>query len=320
MALGTRRRVATRRSPSPPASPRGWLTLLVLALATAILALGPATVLDILSGVAFTRPPAGAVTVSPHPDGVLQADLRSIAGSLSRGRLAASVVDLQSGASSTLDAERAYPAASLFKLSILVTVLAEEDAGHLDPERTLEIQPQDWSDGSGVLQARVGDRLSTRELTRLMIQESDNIAALVLLDAVSAPRVNATAASLGLRSTRLIDHRAGEPGEHTTSAADMATLFQLLATGSAINQQVSERALQLLESRQTVAWLSDGLPFWVKLAHKWGDLPDARNDAGVVFTPHGAYVAVVLTEDAEPDEAAHAIKRVSRLMYDRLAH
>src|SRR6266508_2812536 len=145
MAVGTRGRVASRRS---SASPRGWVTLLVLALATAMLALGPGTVRDILTGVAFTRPPAGAVRVSPHADGALQADLRTIAGSLSTGRLAASVVDLQSGASSALDAERAYPAASLFKLPILVSVLAEEDAGRLDPERTLQVQQQDWTDGS----------------------------------------------------------------------------------------------------------------------------------------------------------------------------
>src|ERR671937_738339 len=133
MAVGTRQPAAPRRSSPPPASRRGWLPLLVLALAAAILALGPGTVRDILTGVAFTRPPAGTVTVSPHADGALQADLRSIAGSLSTGRLAASVVDLQTGATSALDAERAYPAASLFKLSILVTVLAEEDAGRLDP-------------------------------------------------------------------------------------------------------------------------------------------------------------------------------------------
>jgi beta-lactamase class A len=291
----------------------------VLALATAVVALGPGVIRDAISGLLFTRPHAGTTVVTPHADGALQAELRGIGDSLSTGRMAASVVDLQSGAASVLDAERAYPAASLFKLPVLISVLAEEDAGRLDPERTLEIQQRDWTDGSGVLQARVGERLSVRELTRLMIQESDNIAALVLLDVLGVPRVNALAAQLGLRSTRLVDHRAGEPGDHTTSAADMALLFQMLATGSAVSQHVSEGALQLLESRQTVAWLSDGLPFWVKVAHKWGDLPDARNDAGIVFTPHGSYVAVALTRDAEPDEAARAITRVSRLMYERLA-
>ena len=74
-----------------------------------------------------------------------------------------------------------------------------------------------------------------------------------------------------------------------------------------------------LELKQSVAWLADGLPFWVKVAHKWGDLPEARHDAGVVFTPRGSYVVAVLTEGAQPDEAAALIARASRIGYDNLA-
>src|ERR1700737_1844528 len=148
---------------------------------------------------------------------------------MSPGRLGAVVVHLQTGASASVDAERAFPAASLFKLPLLVEVLAEEDSGQLEADGRRAIRPEDWTDGSGVLQARVGDQLTVRELTRLMIQESDNIAALVLLDAVGVPAVNAIVERLGMHATRLVDHRAdaGLSGsaEHTTSAADMAHLL-----------------------------------------------------------------------------------------------
>jgi len=80
--------------------------------------------------------------------------------------------------------------------------------------------------------------------------------------------------------------------------------------------RVSEQALSLLEVRQGVNWLGDDLPFWVKVAHKWGDLPEARHDAGVVFAPRGSYAIAVLTDGAPPDEAAAAIARVSREVYD----
>ena len=227
---------------------------------------------------------------------------------------------MQTGATAAIDATRAYPAASLFKLPILLQVLADEDNGQLDPDHQLEIRADDWTDGSGVLQARVGDRLSVRELTRLMIQESDNIAALVLLDAVSVADTNSLSARLGLQTTHVVDHRAGESGDHLTSADDMAHLLLLLATGQAVNQRVSEQALSLLELKQNVSWISDDLPFWVKVAHKWGDLPDARHDAGIVFTPRGNYVMAVLTEDAAPDESAKAIAEASRATYDYLGN
>ena len=58
-------------------------------------------------------------------------------------------------------------------------------------------------------------------------------------------------------------------------------------------------------------YYGDELPFWVKVAHKWGDLPQARNDVGAVFTPRGSYVVAVLTEDAMPDESA-SLQRASK--------
>jgi beta-lactamase class A len=272
-----------------------------------------------LSGLTFARPPAASVSAPrAHADADLQRRLDAVAASLGPGRFSAAVVDLATGASGSVDADRGWPAASLFKLPILVEVLAQVDARRLDADQRLPIRPEDWTDGSGVLQARVGERISVRELTRLMIQESDNIAALVLLDAVGLSAVNATSEGLGLHATRLVDHRAGQSGDHTTSATDMARLLVLLATGQAINPHVSEEALKLLELKQTFTWLGEDLPFWAKIAHKWGDLPDTRNDAGLVFTPRGSYVAVVLTQDAPPEESAGAIGRASRATYEYL--
>jgi beta-lactamase class A len=291
----------------------------VLVVIVAVISLGPGMLRDLVAGLVFVRPPAASVTAPPlHADAVLQTRLEGVRSSRSRGSTSAVVVIVQTGAWASLDAAQSLPAASLFKLPLLVEVLAAEDRGQLDADQRLEIRPEDWTDGSGVLQARVGDRLSVRELTRLMIQESDNIAALVLLDAVGVANTNATAEGLGLHATRLVDHRGGDTGEHTTSAADMAQLLVGLAAGQVINQRVSEAALALLELKQSISWLGDGLPFWVKVAHKWGDLPEARNDAGVVFTPRGSYVAVVMTQGGLPEESANVIARVSRVGYDYL--
>lgn len=287
----------------------------------ALASLGPSVIGELISGVLFVRPPAASIAPpAGHVDATLQARLEDAARSMAPGRLAATTIDLQSGATASVDGERPYPAASLFKLPILIDVLAEQDSGQLDPDRQVEIRQEDWTDGSGVLQARVGDRLTVRELTRLMIQDSDNVAALVLLDLTGVSNVNALADQLGLRTTRLIDHRAGQTGDHITSANDMAHLLVGLASGQVINRRVSEEALSLLELKQSVSWLADDLPFWVKVAHKWGDLPEQRHDVGLIFTPRGSYVIAVLTQDGEPDQAASAIARASRVTYDYLGN
>jgi beta-lactamase class A len=289
--------------------------------ATAVVSVGPSQLRELISGLTFVPPPAASIAAPPsHTDSALQARLEKVVSALPRGRLAAVVLDLETGAAADVDATRIYPAASLFKLPLLMEVLDEEDSGRLDPERLVEVRPEDWTDGSGVLQARIGDRLSVRELTRLMIEQSDNIAALVLLDLVGIASANAMADRLGLVDTHVVDHRGGESGDHTTSATDMAHLLVNLATGKAVSQHVSEHALSLLEQKQSVSWLGDELPFWVKVAHKWGDLPDARHDVGIVFTPRGSYVIAVLTQDSLPEESARAIAEVSRTTYDYLGN
>ncbi len=283
-----------------------------------VVGVGPGELRDFIAGVFFPAHPSNLNVGPRHDDAGLQARLQNLATSLPHGHLAAVAVDLQTGATASVDARRVFPAASLFKLPILMQVLDAEASGRIDPEQQVQIRPEDWTDGSGVLQARIGDRLSVRELTRLMIQESDNIAALVLLDVVGTQNVNALAQQLGLADTHVVDHRAGEPGDHTTTAEDMAHLLVSLATGQAISAEVSDQAIGLMQARQSVSWLADDVPFWVKVAHKWGDLPDARHDVGIVYTPHGAYVLAVLTENSLPDEAASAIARASRMMYEYL--
>jgi beta-lactamase class A len=305
------------RRPSGPIA--SLLALLVLAVVAALWSGNAiAGVASMARGVTYQRPAAAPVEPSPpRSDADLEARVRA-AATLPQGLAGAVVIDLTSGAEARVNDEQIFPAASLFKLPILVETLNQERQGRLGPDTRLEITPDAWADGSGVLQARIGDRLPVRELLRLMVQDSDNIAALVLLDELGVDNVNATMAGLGLRKTQLRDHRAGDDAPHTTTARDVATLLEAIATGHLFDAATSEQALQLLELKQANAWLAEQLPFWVRLAHKWGDLPEARHDAGIVFTPEGSYVVVVLTQGARPETAERAIAEIGRAGFDEL--
>jgi beta-lactamase class A len=276
------------------------------------------TAAEAVRGLVFTRPAVtGYIAPSERVDTPLQARVVA-AASLPGGTVGVVVRDLDGGLTATLNGDRSFPAASLFKLPILVEVLKQERLKRLNFDDRLEILRSQWTDGSGVLQARVGDRLPVRELLRLMVQESDNIAALVLLDAVGVENVNATMESMGLHATRLRDRRHSNTAPHTTSARDMARLLETIATGRLIDLETSETALNLLARQQSNAWLTDGLPWWVKLAHKWGDLPGARHDAGIVYAPSSTYLAVVLTEGGAPRAAQQVIAATSRAAFEYL--
>lgn len=291
--------------------------ILLLALA---LWIGNATMagFEALRGLVLPRPiTTTAEPLAPRVDPVLQSRVQA-AASLSQGATGVVVRSLDDSSEADVNADGLFPAASLFKLPVLAATLDAERQGRITPDTLLAVTADAWTDGAGVLQARVGDRLPVRELLRLMVQQSDNIAALVLLDTLGADSVNATVASLGLQSTRVRDHRDGDAAPHTTTARDMAELLQRIATGRLFDPNASEQALELLELRQANTWLGDDLPFFVRVAHKWGDLPEARHDAGIVFTPRGSYVCVVLTEGGRPDETKRTIAAVSRAGFDRV--
>lgn len=271
--------------------------------------------LETLVAARFQRPSLADLTPpppsAPRADPALEELLRGVG--VPGGTVGVSVRNLTTGATASQNGQRRFHAASLAKVPILVEVYRQHRLRHFTWDDELMISREHWTDGSGVLQARVGERLRVRELVRLLIEHSDNIAANVLLDLVGPQSVNQTLEAMGLRQTRV--PARGENAIPTTSPDDMASLFELIAAGKLIDGQTSEEVLRLLEAKQEQAWLATGLPWWAKLAHKWGDVPNGRHDVGVVFTPRQRYVLAVLTEGENPSLAAERIGQVSQMVF-----
>ncbi|MGI5834939.1 MAG: serine hydrolase [Chloroflexota bacterium] len=232
------------------------------------------------------------------------------------------VKSLNNGASATIGDDRVFPTASLFKVPILVELLRQQSLGMHDMDTKIQLQQKHWAEGAGVLQARIGEELTVRELAELMIAVSDNVAALALLDLVGTDNVNLTLQANGLEKTRLrIGETSrdwgGQPWENTTTAREMGLLLEKIATGKLLNEDASKEALELLSQKQRVAWLPAMLPPDVKVAHKSGELVGLRNDAGIVYAPRSQFVVVALTSDlADHEEAAQSIARIAKAAYD----
>ncbi len=234
------------------------------------------------------------------------------------------VKSLNTGATATNAEDTVFPMASLFKVPILIELLRQQSLGMSDMNTTIRLQQKHWSDGAGVLQAQIGKQYQVHELVDYMIGISDNVAALALLDLVGTDNVNLTLQANGLEKTRLRIGQTsrdwgGPPQENTTTAREMGLLLEKLATGKILNDRYTKEAIRLLSMPQQVAWLPALLPPGVKVAHKSGELPGVRHDAGIVYGSHSQFVAVVLTTNlANYDEAAQSIARVAKASYDYL--
>lgn len=232
------------------------------------------------------------------------------------------VKSLNTGATATVNEDRVVPSASLFKVPILVEVLRQESLASFTMDTPVLIEQKHWANGAGVLQAQIGKKFPVRQLLDLMIGISDNTAALALLDLVGTDNVNLTLQANGLEATRLrigdaTRNWGGRPGENTTTAREMGVLLEMIATGKILDEATSREAIEILSQKQQASWLPSLLPATVRVAHKSGEIPGARHDAGIIYTQRNQFVAVVLTSQvADYNEVADTISRVARAAYD----
>jgi beta-lactamase class A len=107
----------------------------------------------------------------------------------------------------------------------------------------------------------------------------------------------------------------GEAAFNVVRSSDLARLFVLMLEGEVVNADASQEMLDLLGHQQIYGGLSALLPEGV-VAHKTGYLEDGIvNDAGVIYTPSGPLVAVVLTESVGEAAAYDIASQIGLLVY-----
>jgi len=235
------------------------------------------------------------------------------------GTVAIAVRHVSSGASAGINADRIMTPASTYKLGILLEAARQVEAGELRLDERLLLLPEDWADGAGILQSRIGEYVTVEDALRLMIEISDNTAALTLLRRIGPDAINQGYAELGLARTRIFtDYQPA-----TATAWELSTPLTMLSSGQAAGRMATEYMLGLLALDQPQAWIASGTPGAPTdtiVAHKSGQLPGVRNDAALVYTPTGPYAIVVLTDDLWDESRGEAlIQTIAAAVYDHFA-
>lgn len=257
-----------------------------------------------------------AVGTAPEVRSAVQPLTDNVAGTVSVAY--ASLSDTNDACS--IQADRQMRSASMIKLAILAEYLRETDVGMLSGEETYTLRASDIVGGTGSLQGRgAGYQTTLDGLARLMVCESDNVAANVLIDRMGMDAINAEASSLGLSSTvlerRMMDSAAMAAGrDNYTSARDVARVLELIGSGRLVSREASDRALGWLEQQTDRAGIPAGVPAGTTVGNKTGSLESARHDGAIVLGEH-PYVLVVMTDGMGTDSANALISRVSRAVW-----
>ena len=226
-----------------------------------------------------------------------------------QGRMSVFVDDLQ-GHTVERGADEEFETASVIKAFLLAALYLQAERGKADLSVEIEYEASQFVDGSGMLRALgVGARLKVKDTATMMIICSDNIATNMLID------------YLGL---------------DTTTPRDYASLLAQMARGTLVSKAASVEMLAILRQQHYNTMLTKDFPqyyldceetgapelLWV--ASKSGSMNACRNDGGIVHTPYGEYVIVLMNKDFHDiieynDHPAIVYgARVSRMILDQV--
>lgn len=204
------------------------------------------------------------------------------------------------------DVDHEIITASLYKLAVLAEAEHQVDLGHLRYTDTITIDPEDITEDGSFEDP--GTELTLDEALEQMITVSDNGTALHLWRSLGPKNINKLLVDSGIQGFHIA---LDDDDDNYATARAIASYFTLLAKGKLVSAAASDRMLKRLKRQQINDRIPAQLPEGTVVAHKTGNLAGLVHDAGIIFTPHGPRVLVVMTWDTDDDVATEFIAHLA---------
>ncbi len=193
-----------------------------------------------------------------------------------------------------------FPTASTIKIHVLMQLLARVEAGEVDWDERITIDPTTVVQGSGILWHMTGDvTLALRDIATLMIIVSDNTATNLCIDRATIDGTNEMLRSLGLTQTRLrrkmLDAIAAVANQENVSTPNELTQTLFLLYEDKPTSWVAEETLAILHKPKG-GFIDRGLPPGTLFASKPGHVDGAFCDAALISLPRRPYALAVMTK------------------------
>ena len=217
----------------------------------------------------------------------------------------------------THEADRAFPAASVIKVPLVMALYADAADGHIDLAE--EVATGERVDGSGILRdMRDVAALSLRDLAAAMMVLSDNTATNRVIERFGLERVAARLGEWGIATTalrrKMYDFEAAKRGlENVATPSDLVALLTRLVAGDCRDRATSDAVLAIMARCEDDRKLRRFLAPNTKVPSKSGTLDASRNDVAVFAGPSRTVVVAAFTSEVKDALAAeHLLGIVGR--------
>jgi beta-lactamase class A len=265
----------------------------------------------------------------------LRRQIRAIAGE-AHGKVSVACSLPGTSLNCDLNPKARPPMQSVFKLPLALMVLHQVERGKFSLDQPVRFLPQDriLPHVYSPLQDKytnAGVDVPLRELLRLSVSLSDNLAADILLRLVGGPEaVNTYIATLQVSGFHLQDSEAVLHREVSAQyrnwfePAGAVQLLRRISDNSPLTSEHTDLLLGWMTPAVPTRRLEGDLPAGTRVAHKSGtsDVDDglahATNDVGLIPLPDGRRIAIaVFVTDSTADEATReqVIARIARAAY-----
>lgn len=226
-----------------------------------------------------------------------------------KGQYGVYYINLVNGMEFGINDEDEYTAASTVKVPINLQLFRRIHDGYIDPEGTMTYTKADYEGGTGSIQyQKIGTKYKIRELSRLSIEQSDNVA------------INMIIRLLGGRAAykkfmRDVGGTVVDDTKNVSSPKDMALYMKLVYDFYNEDRELGGELIGYLENTIFNDRIPKLLPEDVKVAHKIGNQVGCLHDVGIVFGKE-PYVISIMSKNVLESEAYDVIAKISRLVYD----
>jgi len=246
--------------------------------------------------------------------------------------------DLQSGVEGYIHADESFHPASTFKVAVMMETFHQTAMGQFSLEDQIPVINSFTSiadgslfsifaedDAEKSLYEKIGATETVREIIRLMIAQSSNLATNILMERLGASNVNAYIQELGITGVTVRrgveDNRAFARGlNNAANARGLMQMMKTIAEGKVVSPEASREMIEVLLGQKFNEGIPALLPKTARVAHKTGWNEKFYHDFGIVFPErHEPYVVAMMTSGFNTEAEAHAcVAEISERFYKRL--
>ena len=254
-----------------------------------------------------------------------------------KGDVGVCAINLDNGDTVTYNPDKMFPTASVVKIYVLGKLYQDIKAGKLSMDDKVILRNSDKVPGSGILLfMHDGLDLTLGDLSWLMINMSDNVAANLIVDKVGGVgQVTDFIQQFGLSKTKMLakifDKQVyGDSAERkvygigVTTPRETAAYLSKLYEGQVVDSQNSRAMVDLMKYQFYNTSIPRFLPTYrdtIMVAHKTGALDETRNDCAIIYTPRVNYILCFFTNNNEDqrwitdNSGELLIAKISKLIY-----